>query len=62
MWHASWTSDHLDKIQKWNVIDEWYLNPTCDAWDVTQLQKKVCERIVKETHLDIDCSDAEPDP
>lgn len=58
--HASWTGNHLDKINKWSVAGEWHLNPTCSLWDPGMFTDKVCKRLLNQTG--IDCKAPKQDP
>ena len=52
--HASWTTNHLDKIHKWNKEKQWYLTPKCSLWNGTLYDKEICDEISNE--LNINCT------
>jgi len=53
--HASWTDNHIFKIQKWNVTDNWYLRPTCKLWEPEIFSYKVCQELFATTGLQFEC-------
>jgi len=50
--HASWTGNHLDKMNKWSQVDQWYLNPQCPLWDPEIFTEQVCTRMKDKLKLD----------
>jgi len=51
--HASWTGNHLDKINKWSQVDQWYLTPECPLWEPEIFTSQVCSRL--KDKIGIDC-------
>jgi len=47
MIHCSWTTSHIDKIEKWKEVDGWYFSPECPLFDPDLLNGDACKMMKK---------------
>ena len=61
MLHASWTQNHIVKIEKWNVTNQWYLTQECSLWDPDMFTKDVCRQLKTLPNINSTLLDCEKD-